>query len=599
MKTHELKIKLLGFCLIILLMGGCGSSESGSVSEMYYLDGYVAAKTDISAAGLQVKDTGGLLIAEKNAPATSDSGAFMISVSYLPYKFRVISIGGMEWGENVNYTLMGQFEAFNPDSDTIYLNFVTTLVCVYLDHNSDKSLSEATNAVKVFLDIPAEVNIGAGLYHNDKYFNPLKFMREAATEGGVAAFMETLVDEIIQGSVETHAFPPPELLKNPAPATCAGVSMAAAARNGVIAWGAGFALNKGMEALFPGTGAPTKNDIAELKGMLINIQTQLTQLGNQLASAKNEIKAEIKKSEYNIGTMQLADYVTLIDNTFTNLKKEIDQNPAILTAGEVIQRTNTINALLITIGDKISPYLGSLHKKVYGDGTLDADGLYKIYADMIKAQKRFLTKANYQDKVKNLFLYYNQIEATELYLAVEYYHATNQSKTIVDTATEKLGANSQAEQDWYDSVEHVQNRIVLDHEQDLMFAAGDWYDGKLLPWSGTQDEISDLLNQMRTDNWFNHTEWTWPQKFQVASLVKDCGNEQFGQCLQRQGWPIYHAGYYLIATDNGTVEDRTSRNIYGVEAHVWYEYELTYEWMMNAGPWHILPLRGSAYLCIW
>ena len=86
------------------------------------------------------------------------------------------------WGENVNYTLMGQFEAFNPDSDTIYLNFVTTLVCVYLDHNSDKSLAEATNAVKVFLDIPAEVDIGEGLYPNNKYFSPVKF-RERSRNG--------------------------------------------------------------------------------------------------------------------------------------------------------------------------------------------------------------------------------------------------------------------------------------------------------------------------------------------------------------------------------------------------------------------------------
>ncbi len=66
-------------------------------------------------------------------------------------------------------TIMGQFEAFDPDNDIIYINLVTTLVCVYLDRNPDKSLSEATTAVKAFLDIPAEVDIEAGLYNNNKY----------------------------------------------------------------------------------------------------------------------------------------------------------------------------------------------------------------------------------------------------------------------------------------------------------------------------------------------------------------------------------------------------------------------------------------------
>ena len=227
--------------------------------------------------------------------------------------------------------------------------------------------------------------------------------------------------------------------------------MAEAAGRGVIAWGAGFALDQGMEALFPGTGAPTKDDINKLKEMLINIQTQLKNLSDQLTSAKDEIVAEIRKSEYNIGTMQLADYVTVINNTFTDLRKEIDKDSATLNDGEKTKRTKTIKKVLEKIGDKIEPYLGSLHNKVYGNGALGAEGLYKIYADMIKSKKRFLTKTNYQDKVKNLFLYYNQIEATAFYLAVEYYHAENMSKDIVDTHTEQLRTNSQAEQDWYDS----------------------------------------------------------------------------------------------------------------------------------------------------
>jgi len=580
MKDHRHVFQFLNLILIVLfLLAGCSSSDPTPVS----LDGYVSAKADVSAVSLQVTDAGGYVLAEK-APATGDSGIFMVTVNGLPDEFRVISSGGADDGQSVDYKLMAQFKGFNPGKDRIYVNLATTLVCVYLDRNRDKSLPEAVSIVKAFLAIPAEVDIGEGLYHNDKYFSPRTFLKEAETKGGVESFMKTLVDEMAEDAGAKHAFLRPPGLRDGGPggalAGCAGTTMAQAARNGLIAWGVGFAMNKGMEALFPGTGAPTKADIAELKYMLIDIQVQLTQLGNAVASAKNELKAEILKSEYNIGSMQLADYITVVENTFKDLKNELMKDPDTLTEQEKKERLNTINLKLKTIEDKIEPYLGSLHRKLYGEGGTGAQGLYKIYADLLKTQKRFLTKQNYTDKVKYLFLYYNQIQATALYLAVEYYHAKEMSKTIVDTHTEQLGTDSQAELDWFNSkkpmfstdlyIFHADKYNLMiylpdNHYQTMLASNPPVFIGHLQGYnfqtfSGGMTEKIDhgigFILQMIWDRRYGFVNWRFPLIDEMNDMFRDWSGSSAGQFALSQGLtPMNRERFLPVFQDPATCSD--------------------------------------------
>lgn len=597
----------LAFILITLCATGCSSSSDPTT---VYLDGYVSGAHDVSGAHLQVTDKRGNVLAEK-APSTSDTGAFMITVKDLPHEFRVVSTGGTESGESVGYRLQALFSGFNSSTDMIYINLATTLVCAYRDRNADKTLAEATAAVKTFLDIPDEVDTGEGLYHNSKYFNPSKFMVQAAANGGVDAFIQILVDEMSQGSGARHPFVASSTMGGDAGevvATCAGTSMAQAARNGAIAWGAGFALNMGMQQLFPSTAGPTKADIQRMEEMLTQIKAQIIQLGNEVAVAKAEIKSEIIKSEYNIGSMQLSDYVTLIVNTFNDLENEIQKDPTTLTEAEKAARLSTINAKLKIVADKIEPYLGSLHKKLHGDETLDADGLYKVYADKLKTGRRFLSKANYQDKVKKLFLYYNQIEATELYLAVEYYRAgysvgsliqPPQSKTIIDTHTAQLGTNSQAELDWINSVEPIASQIILDGDQGLMIYAGEkCYGTKLCPEYVRAHASVRSLEEKNAGNYFGHNDWWFPRDDQVSSFFKSCGSlgyDDLSECLNSQGWPWPSKYTYILALSNGDRNIFDQYKVFGLEAHAWYYFGT----LQDSGPWHIVAVRGGAAQAIW
>ncbi len=602
MKIHKAFHKVFGFFVVVLCVAGCSSSSAPTI---VYLDGYVSGTAAISDANLQITDTEGNIRAEKNA-ATSDYGAFMITVIGLPYEFRVVASGGKESGETVNYQLKAQYAGFKPETDRVNVNLVTTLVCAYLDRYPEKTLAEATSAVKTFLDIPTHVDIGKGLLYEISYFSPVIFMAEAQTKGGVAAFMEILVDELAGKTKEKHAFLPRGNgnLASGVP-VCAGTSMAEAARNGAIAWGAGFALNIGMKELFPGMAGPTMNDINEMKQMLADISRQLHDLSNQISSAEQKIISEIVKSEYNIGTWQLMDYVTMVNNTYTDLANEIHKDPAKLTPDERTRRANTINSKLDTIKNHIEPFLGALHHKLYGTGTtVDAQGLYKVYADKLKADQRFLTKANYQDRVKKLFLYYNQIEATSLYLAVEYYHATIQTKTIVDTHTNQLGTDSKAELDWYNSVEPIPSQIVLDRDQGLMIYAGETCNGTKLcpPYMNSLQAENFMGRDMDYYNAFGYGDWWFPTVPQVNSFFKLCGSlgfDDLSQCLNSQGWPWPNKYTYIMTNkwdkDMHFYYSDQHYSVFGLEAHQWYDYDA----YSTTGPWHIIPVRGGAAKAIW
>jgi len=100
---------------------------------------------------------------------------------------------------------------------------------------------------------------------------------------------------------------------------------------------------------------------------------------------------------------------------------ELLKDPDQLTAIEITQRTNNLKDYLQRIRNKISgENLSIFHARILGTAPDYKNGILQMYADKLKGENRFLTKESYQDKVKDLFLYYNQVWAMALYLTLEY-----------------------------------------------------------------------------------------------------------------------------------------------------------------------------------
>ena len=467
--------RFLSFLMIVLLAVGCSSSDP---APPVYLDGYVSADGDVAGARVQVTDMSGNVRAEK-APATSSSGAFMITVNGLPRQFRVVSGGGTIADRPADYRLTTQIEQFDPDMDRVYVNLVTTLVCAYLDRNPGKSLADAVREVKAFLALPRRwisrrvapqhqilqpphVPAGSG---DQRRRRCLPGDPRAAIDAGPRGKAPlSLAASGRSGRRCAYRLP--------------GDYPGPGAKNGVIAWGVGLALNIGMSELF-GMGGPSKEDIAELKQMLSQIQAQLVELKNEVLS----LKLGLYQLEYNLGTMLFSDYVTLVENAYTGLSIELLKDPATLTPNEIAQRNNTINYWMKITGERIKPLLGALHTKLYG--TLGSDGLYKAYARKLKEEKRFISYDNYHGRVKKVLLYYNQIEAAAVYLSTECSRKENMSLDDINKTIQQLDANSQLEMAWYNSIQEIwYGPYVINRDLKLVMQTG-WEWDRSTPYEGT------------------------------------------------------------------------------------------------------------------
>jgi len=469
------------FALVILfLFGSCDNDDDYSQPSSYLIS-YAFLESPLANSAVTTLDMDENVIQERPAPATSSSGAFSILLDGLPDQFRIVVSGGnfQDESEPFDGQLMAQFENVTIESSPLYINAVTTLVCSYLDLHPDMTLETAISEIKSFLEIPEDVDIGEGLYLSDEYFSHSEFLEDASSNGDFSLFIQGLIEELDQDPTATHPFRPQSLLQgtnSPVQGLqqCPGTTMGQAARNGLIAWGVGFAMDIGFEEMgLNGILGPEDNDakileqLGQMQNMLRDIQSQVTDLGGQIRDAKEEIIAEIDKVAYGVAIGNIVDYETLILNTFKDLKNELDLDPSNMTETQKTARISNLEDYMDTVKDHIFPYRGSLHKKLYGiSGT---DGALFLYAKTIKNRYRYWTKET-QEKVQKMFEYYNMIEALEIELCTEYARSTQKAVSTINDVINQGESNSQAELDWFNQVTPLNPYFLWDSQSDLLLS---------------------------------------------------------------------------------------------------------------------------------
>lgn len=574
------------FTLLAFFCTGCSHSKGDRLPVV--LDGYIATDGGVTGAKVQLQDVQGHVIAEKSA-ATGDTGAFSLTTPWLPDAFQVASVGGTVHGSPLTYTLRGHFAGFDPANGVLWVNLPTTLVCAYLDQNPGKSVDEANRVVKAYLEIPAGVDLARDLHGSTKLFSPEIFLGEAEAAGGVGSFMNQLVKEMAQDSQARHGFPAVALGDPPAAplAQCAGTSMATAARNGLIAWGVGQALGKVMSELFPGSGAPTAGQIAELKAMLTQIQQQLVDVRNDIQS----LKIDTLDAQYSTNTMFIATYVNNIQETYDKLNMQLQKDPATLTATEVAQRKAILKSLMERVNTKIKDDLGTFHTMLYG--SQGADGLFQTYAKKLKAEKRFLSKKNYQDKVKALMLYYNQLETTGAYLAAEYSRYEEFPSDLVLYDMNVLGTRSQEELTWFNSVKMIPAGFYLDQGQGLVL------DDRFQAFENVKEATLRRV-AMNEQSCLGYKDWRKITEGEVNSLLVNRTVSPY-QCLQDRGMEITRTtGVWLACVEEigfrfpqtFTADFRAFR----MDTGDWYNISDDYVSPKDAANWIIVcPIGGDRY----
>jgi hypothetical protein len=622
MKKLLCKIMLLSFCLASLFLNAC-SSPSPTPKTLY---GYVTADDNISGAGIKVVDMSGNVIAEQKGAATSDYGVFVITVPDLPSKFRVVSTGGKESGQAVDYELAAQFENFDPDNGIIYINMVTTMVCAYLDLAPDKSLAKATEDIKEFLSIPSEIDIQEWLYHIDTYFNHDVFKNEVEESGGdLDAYIAKLLTEMSKDPSLAYIFniiddtgtpSADQTVRKSSDKTSSllasmAFDVAKAAASGAIGWGANYVLNQ-----VAGGG-----DVDVMKKELIQIQTQLTTLNAEVLASKNEITAAIADANLQRAFDNVNTQEKRAKNIFQKLKLMILYNPK--TPQEIQDHKTTINALLEEIKSNDIRDMSGFNGFLMGTNEYSNNGLFPLYAQMIKTKYKFLSKENYQDKVTKLALYYNHIETILFYLACEYNSV--KAPLLVKIDADTLTENSTTEQKWLNSVKPMSNEIIIYNGKNpklMIYEGSSKYtfvrDGKTLtgkpPIYGTfarSEQIVYDFNQYINPAGFNNWRKITRAELEPIFNAFVYGQITTGKYLENMGWvteygDVGYVGadtlgneqkricYWLCGTQNSHYSEMKYETFYAREMrflNYWHTIRNSY-WVYPGDDHHGYPTRG-------
>lgn len=285
--------------------------------------------------------------------------------------------------------LMADYQNFDPENTSVYVNIVTTMVSVYLDQHPGVTLDEAVKKVKTFLEIPGWLDIGSGLHSRQEYFSPGVFGSEAGGSGkNIRQYIEQLIAEMDSNEGITHPFPgeeAPGMLENPAALFAAGLAEGAGEYAGshITGWG----LNK-MDEWYNGPHGPNdelKNQIAEMQVALQQISQQLNDLNIKMTAMLNEIKSAVERANYDSGARDLM----VVTDSIINIKNKVTAfitSPPKTSTGEI--DTATLNLRKQEIIDLIkTQILGGPEERIntilIGDGS-GATSLLKLWSKVVK-----------------------------------------------------------------------------------------------------------------------------------------------------------------------------------------------------------------------
>lgn len=278
------RLKFLGIVLSGLLVTGCGgdseqlfvSPPPGQTSAMPYLPGRVAIGRIIGGGEVLFANSQGQTLGRTSL---APDGTFGVDPSlsgavWVTARLSDVAAQGQVW------QLSALLESFDRNGKEIVLNIPTTLVGRFQQRHPELSLAECQSRVQQFLGIPKERALQTLDESAGSPFAHELFFSEAAANGGVEAFLTSLLDEMEANG--THTFQLDGVFK--AGTSFLGGCVKALAvdfTKSEAVTGAGWA-SRAMGVNFP---FPSNNDLAE---RIQSIQDQVSDLAKQLKQFEAE-----------------------------------------------------------------------------------------------------------------------------------------------------------------------------------------------------------------------------------------------------------------------------------------------------------------------
>lgn len=370
----------------------CGDDDAGGEES---IAGWVIADGPVSGAQITLLDREGVPI--EGATGTSyETGTFSLPVERIPLQFTVVATGGTVNGQAFGGELRSTVRGFNPETNSLVLTAATTLASQYAER-TDAEPAEANEAVRHFLGLSDEVDLGSGLRGETPGFGAQAFFAEALANGGVDAFVAQLVGEMAGPDPEGRFFPGAE-------ENFIAMNLAA----GVLQW-AGY---NGTPYVLEFFGIKDRDPtIADLNRQLTQVSAQIDKLDDRVNALADRFECRMSLLDNGASSGNMRERFVLLEEAARRLDLLVNTDPA--NTREINDQKRRLHA----IADAYPLAPANMNEFSMGRSSLgDRGGLRRI-SDVFSDCSRFMNA----DKTAELhdgwlFLYVNQLTACNLYM---------------------------------------------------------------------------------------------------------------------------------------------------------------------------------------
>ena len=535
-------ISLMCGVFLVFCVSSCNNKDT--TYEQQTLPGWVTAESAVAGAAISLYDLWGKPIPLEEEAVTNDTGTFGATVRGLPSHFRVVAGYGTRGGQSFLADLSADCRGFDPETDYVYINLVTTIVSAYLDAHPDATWDEAVSRVKGFLEIPDAIDIGEDLQTQSswEFFWPYGFLEEAAENGGVSPFIALLIAEMASDDA-THPFP--QTAGTGGAVDSPGALIAESLVKGATSYVGGQAFGFGLKEL--GLSAPdaTAQGIAELKRQMAAISSQLTEINAKL----NTIIMKLDQVDYNsvVGVIspRVSNIISLSKKLAFFYAHTFSSNAA---------RENWRNATIKGIENNI---INRDTQDLISDQLIGlspgATPLLKKWSELIKGS-HLLLSARDHTSIQTHFNFFDAVQAFEMLLRAEYHHA--KATTVIPYAEDAILKDVI---DTYNTNLEKQKKLLLAPIPTgvMVFREPSPNTNKPL----MIDESIYYLNyfdadaqaaRMNTVSWLTFNNWRKIERNEIDNFFKaKPSSEQHLAYLNKNGWQPPLAGHIYFAARGG------------------------------------------------
>ncbi len=516
-----------------VVLAGCGQEKTTSSSKI--LAGWVYASDPVSSAELSIYNIKGERILEGDSIVADKQGAIVLATEKLPTDFRVVAQRGKLNEGDFDAVLSSEVRGFDAETDKIYINPVTTIVSAYIDKKPEVTLDEAVRSVKAFLELPEWIDLASGTQLSSEHFSNTQFLSEANMNGGINAFIDTLLTEMKAG--KTHPFKE-ETLKS------VGSTIAKELAKGALSYAGGQLMGWGLSKAGIDFGdedhtaeelEKINEGITEMKSQLNKMTIQMNAISAQLKNIQNQLKDMLKQithqqalSEYAGRVAQMSNLISSVDTIQRDLNHFVANPPA--------NPEKTRQSLINRIENSIVDNADTIHN--YLVGVAGEKSLITLWREIVY-EDRFLDYYDY-GRIKAQFDFFKQYQEAILLLRVEYYHSLEEkpgdnAQIIMDCIDH---FNSQIEQQEKLLALPIEKYTVVDTKECILFYSENIEFGKadssFSATNKTRKEVFDYMEELAKANYAGFSDWKALDDDFFGALYVEFKPEKL-----KKNWPEY------------------------------------------------------------